>query len=305
MALMTVAVHPVRWLRWLRNAILMMAVIAWALCGLVTREARGDVATATGSGAQAIAQLNAARQALTSDIRVAGGLGNDGVALTGTGSDYTDDLTAATQELLAAVTDNVAGPQVASDLEFDESQLNTYNGQVQQAITDFATPGDQTLAKTEIGYATTIEQQIQSDLGSLRGSEQRAVAADLSSPWLGPGDVWWLLLTPVFVLLGLAVATSYLLRRGFRRLISGRLVAAVATTLGLVILMASLNVHDGGQAKSFVAANTASLPVPAATDVSFADSWPALTAWVVLTVAALALAYTAYRPRLDEYRFRP
>jgi hypothetical protein len=103
----------------------------------------------------------------------------------------------------------------------------------------------------------------------------------------------------------LAAATSRVLWRGFRRLLSGRLIAAVAATLGLIILTASLNIHDGGQAKTFVATSAASLPVPAATDTSFAVSWLALTAWVVLTVAVLVLVYTACRPRLDEYRYRP
>jgi hypothetical protein len=297
--------HPAQWLRWLRNGILAMALIAWALCGLVIRDARHDIATATGNGAQAIAQIDAARAALSSDVGATNDFNSDGVALTGTGNDYTDYLTAATQELIAASTDNVAGAQTASDLDFDELQLNTYSGQVQQAITDFSTPGDSTLAMAEIGYATTIEQQIEKDLGSRLHDERTAVATDLDSQWLSPGDVWGLLLAPFFVMLVLAAATSYVLWHGFRRLLSGRLIAAAATTLGLIILVASLNIHDGGQAKTFVATKAASLPVPAATDVSFADSWPALTAWVVLTVAALVLAYTAYQPRLDEYRYRP
>jgi hypothetical protein len=297
--------HPARWLRWLRNGIVAMALVAWALCGLVTREARHDVAAATGNGAQAIAQIHAASAALTSDVRVTNTFTNNDVALTGAGDDYTDYLTAATQELIAASTDNVAGRRTADELDFDELQLNTYSGQVQQAVTDFATSGEDTLARDEIGYATTIENQIWQDLRMRDNDERAAVAADLNSQWLGPGDVWWLLLAPFLVMLLLAAATSYVLWRGFRRLLSGRLIVAVATTLGLIIVMASLNVHDGGQAKAFVATRAASLPVPAATDTSFAVSWPSLTAWAVLNAAVIFLVYTAFRPRLDEYRYRP
>jgi hypothetical protein len=300
------AVHPARWLRWLRNGMLVMAVVAWLLGGLVIREARHDVATATGNGTQAIAQIHAASKALTSDVDATRDFGQDGVALTGAGSDYTDDLTAANQELITALTDNVAGPQVADGLEFDESQLTTYSDQVQQAVTDFVTSGEGKLAQAEIGsYIPTFEGAIQGDLGSYRTSEQKAVTADLNSQWLGPGDVWWLLLAPFFVMLLLAAGTSYVLWHGFRRLLSGRLIAAVTATLGLVILVASLNVHDGGQAKAFVATHETTLPTPPATDVSFAVSWPALTAWVVLALAVLLLVYSACRPRLDEYRYRP
>ena len=295
--------HPARWLRWLRNGMLIMALVAWALCGLVTREARHDVATATGNGTQAIAQIEGARAELSKDVTATNGFTGD-VALTGVGTSFSDPLTAANQELIAAFADNAAGPRTASELAFDELQLTTYRDQVQQALTDFTINGESMLATAEIGYATTIEGQIQSDLGSRLSDERVAVSADLSSPWLGPGDVWWLLLAPFLVMLLLAAATSYVMWHGFRRLLSGRLIVAVAATLALVIAMASLNVHDGGQAKTFVATK-ASLPVPNATDTSFAVSWPALAAWAVLTVVILFLVYTAYRPRLDEYRYQP
>lgn len=184
-----------------------------------------------------------------------------------------------------------------------------YNSQVQQAITDFADNRRRTLAQVELEYATNVEQGIAlapaPHVTSLLQTELTGVTAELDSRWLGPGDIWWLLLAPFLVLLLLAARTSYVLWHGFRRVLTGRLTVAVAAMLGLIVLVASLNVHDGGQAKAFVAAAVSSTQASEATDVSFAVSPPALAAWLLLIIAALAFGYAAYRPRLDEYRYQP
>jgi hypothetical protein len=311
MSLKMIPAHPKDELRWLRNGTLAVIVVAGLLCGLVTENAHREIATATGEGTSAITDINAANKALAASDPVGSSLtGSEliGTAAIGPGSNYSDDFTAASNGLVSAAAHNVAGGQGAELIQFDEGLLLIYNSQVQQAITDFT--DDRTLAHVELGYANTVEKEI--DLtptphvtNSLRQTEQMAVTAELDSRWLGPGDIWWLLLAPFFVLLLLAARTSYVLWHGFRRLLSGRLTVAVVAMLGLIVLVASLNVHDGGQAKAFVAATAGSTQAPGATDVSFAVSPLALAAWPVLIIAALALGYAAYGSRLDEYRYRP
>jgi hypothetical protein len=306
MSLKMIPAHPKDELRWLRNGTLAVIVVAGLLCGLVTENAHREIATATGQGTDAITDINAANNALTESDGVAR-RSLRGSILIGPGTNYSGDFTAASNGLVSAAAHNVADAEGAELIQFDEGELLIYNSQVQQAITDFAADPASRLGEVELGYATSIETGIDltSGTSSLLYTEHAAVTAELASGWLGPGDIWWLLLAPFLVLLLIAARTSYVLWHGFRRLLSGRLTVAVAATLALIVLVASLNVHDGGQAKAFVAAAVGSTKAPTATDVSFAVSPLALAAWLVLIIAALALGYAAYGSRLDEYRYRP
>jgi hypothetical protein len=319
-------VRPVRWLRWLRAGMLAMIIVTGLLCLLVTYQAHREITTVTGNGAQAIAEVDAASAALTrANAAVTQTFRIGDVPMVGSGASYTDDITAATQGLVLAAEHNVAGVQGADTIQFAEGLLVTYAGEVQQATADFAGSGNKTLALAELGYASNQLGEIRDVLTELSLAEQRAVRADLDSWSLRPRDFWWLLLAPFFVALLLAAGTSYALWRGFRRVLSVRLIAAGALTLGLTVLVASLNVHDGGRTRAFINgpftsysqhiltqsipaaasadAQAAIPPPPTAADVGFAYSQWLLGAGLVLTVGAGILSQAAYWPRLDEYRY--
>jgi hypothetical protein len=305
--------HPVRWLRWLRTGMLTLILVAGLLCLLVGYQAHREITTATGHGAQAISEVRTAYTELTrADQAVASSFRTGDVALVGPGAIYSDDVTAASQDLVLAAGDNVAGFDGTNTIQFAEGLLGTYGDLIQQASTDLA-GSNRTLALAELGYAHDLLGQtggLLDVLNGLRQSERAAVTADLGSRWLGPGDFWWLLLAPFLAMLLLAAGTSYVLWHGFRRLLSVRLTSALVLTLALVALVASLTVHDGGQAKAFIGGRLASqasltpAQAPRATDVSFAYSPWTLAAGLVLAGGAGILAFAAYWPRLDEYRYR-
>lgn len=310
--------HPVRWLRWLRTGMLTLILVAGLLCLLVAYQAHREITTATGHGAQAISEVDAAYvELIQADRAVALSFRTGDVALVGPGATYGDDITAASQDLVLAAGDNVAGFQGANTIQFAEGLLGTYGDLVQQASTDLA-DNNGTLATAGLGYAHGLLDQtggLLNVLSGLRQSEQAAVTADLGSRWLGPGDFWWLLLAPFLAMLLLAAGTSYVLWHGFRRLLSVRLTSALVLTLALVALVASLNVHDGGQAKAFIDGRLASqahltparltpAQAPRATDAGFAYSPWTLAAALVMACGAGILTFAAYWPRLDEYRYR-
>jgi hypothetical protein len=297
---------------------LTLILAAGLLCLLVVYQAHRDITTATGHGAQAVSEVFAAYHELTrADTAVASSFRTGDVALVGPGAAYGNAITAASQDLVLAAGDNVAGIRGASTIQFAEGLLGTYGDLVQQASTDYA-GGNGALATAGLGYAHGLLDQtggILDVLSGLRHSEQAAVTADLGSRWLGPGDFWWLLLAPILGMLVLAAGTSYVLWHGFRRLLSVRLTSALVLTLGLVALVASLNVHDGGQAKAFIdgrlasqahltSANLTPAQVPPAADADFAYSPWTLAVGLVLAGGAAVLTFAAYWPRLDEYRYR-
>jgi hypothetical protein len=311
--------HPVRWLRWLRTGMLTLILVAGLLCLLVAYQAHREITTATGDGVQAISEVRAAYTELfLGDKAVTLSFSTGDVALVGPGATYSDDVTAARQDLVLAAGDLAAGDNAdgfdgTNTIQFAEGLLGTYGDLVQQASTDLA-DSNKTLAMAELGYAHVLLDDEPGDLlyvlSNLRESEQAAVTADLGSRWLRPGDFWWLLLAPFLAMLLLAAGTSYVLWHGFRRLLSVRLTSALVLTLALVALVASLTVHDGGQAKAFIDGRLASqvsltpAQAPRATGASFAYSPWTLAAGLVLAGGAGILAFAAYWPRLDEYRYR-
>jgi hypothetical protein len=323
-------VRPERWLRRLRVGMLVTIIVSGLLCLLVTYQAHREITTATGNGAQAIAEVDAVSAALArANTAVMLSFQTGDVPLVGAGANYTDDITAATQGLVLAAEHNVAGIQGANTIQFAEGLLVTYAGLVQQATADFTDSGNKSLAVADLGYASDLLNQpgdIGTVLSGLARTERLAVRTDLSSRWLGPADLWWLLLAPFLVALCLGAGTSRVLWRGFRRVLSIRLTGALLLTLGLTVLVASLNVHDGGRARAFINGQFASYtrhilaqgssasgsvgaqaanPVPpSAADVGYAYSLWTLTAGLVIIVSAGILSQAAYWPRLDEYRYR-
>jgi hypothetical protein len=297
--------HPVRWLRWLRLGTLALILVAGLLCLLVTYMAHREITTATTRGAQAIAKVDAVSSNLAWAVAAV-----NVYPLTYPGAVYGEAIAAASQDLVLAAENNIDGVQGANDIQSAESLLIAYSDLIQQAGIDEATAGDAGLAATERAYASTLFRQpggVLSAVNKLRQDERQAVMRDLGSGWLSPGDFWWWLLAPFLAMLLLAAATSYVLWHGFRRLLSVRLTAALALTLILVALAASLNVHDGGQAKMALYGWLASQahPVSLSADDGFAFSPGTLAAGLVLLLGASLAAFAAFVRRLNEYRYRP
>jgi|tagenome__1003787_1003787.scaffolds.fasta_scaffold20950524_2 hypothetical protein len=298
--------HPVSWLRWLRVSALAAICAAAALAALVAAQAHAQITLATSRGAIAIARVSdATAQVATADTSVRKSFHTGDVALAGSGAGFSGALTAASQDLVLAAEDNVAGQAGARQIQFDEGLLSTYASEVQQAGTDFSAWGP-ALAMARLGYASDAAATIGAGLDQLRTDEQQAVQASLGSPWLRPGGFWWLLAAPLCALLLVAAITSYVLREGFHRRLSVQLASAVAMTMLALALIGTFNARDGSRAAAALEAllgprrvPTSPLPPPSALAYS---PWM-LAVGVVLCGGALALAFAAYRPRLLEYRF--
>jgi hypothetical protein len=290
---------------------LTLVVVAGLLCLLVTYLAHREITAATTRGAAAVAEIDTA----TSELAQAQTEVSQGSAkiaevslnpLTGSSTTFDDATAAATQDLVLAAENNVDGVTGADKIQFAAGLLETYSGLVQQAAIFDADPGSPDLVNAEQGYAATMLQQVDASLTELRGDERQGIDADLGSLWLSPDGFWWVLLAPFLVMLALAAATSYVLWRGFRRLFSVRLTAALALTLVLVALVASLNTHDAGQTRTAIAGWLAVHKHPAAlsADTGLAFSPLILVIGLILVAGAVALALAAYAPRLNEYRYQ-
>jgi hypothetical protein len=301
--------HPVTWLRWLRIGALAVVFITALLGWLETSRAHAGITVASTHGVRAVADVADASQQLGAANRaVQGSFTAGAVALTGPGATYTADIASAAQDLVLAAGDNVAGPTGSAQVQFTEGQLSTYRAQVDQAGTDFAA-GDPVLARAELGYATTLLDGLLAGLGQLGQGELNAVHAALGSAWLAPGTLWLLLLVPLAVLVTVAAWTCYVLLAGFRRVLSAPLMLAVAASFAFVITVATANAHDSAHAMRFVQLAVSGLPGrPGQLAALRPDAAIGSSGWTVLAAAALAacaalLAFTAYRPRILEYRF--
>ena len=301
--------HPATWLRWLRAGAL-AAVTAAALLGwLETAQAHQDISLATSHGIQAVTDVAAAQQELqaaNSGLRAI--FTAQAVVLTGPGQAYTTAVASAAQDLVLAASDNIAGPAGGDQIQFAEGQLSTYRDQVDQAIADLAA-GDPTLARAELGYATTLASGVRAGLRELGRTELSEVNASLSASWLSPAVQWTAPLIPLTILLALASWTSYVLAVGFRRRLSVPLILAVLAATAFATIVAAANAHDSTHATRFVQQVTSALPAPpaelsaAGPDASAGTSVPAVLAGTGLATCAAILAFAAYRPRLLEYRF--
>lgn len=316
-----------------------MIIATGLLAFTVTYQAHRQITAAAGRGATAIIDADSAYTALSqADKAVREDFGHGNVALLlGPGTAYRDRITAAGQDLVLTAQNNAAGDQGAGLIQFAEGLLADYDGRVGQAATDAATHGSADvgpLARADVKAARDIlytkvlcgkdrvalcgQNRIWSVIGILR-SEQAAARSGLASLWLAPGAVWGLLMAPLLVMLALAACVSRVLRRGFQRVLSARLVAATALTAGLAALMAVLNGVDhcwavksshhalvlNAQVRAYPAGAAAGRALAEATGSGAAYSPWVLAAGLVLTVSAGALAYSSFRPRLEEYRYRP
>jgi hypothetical protein len=298
----------VTWLRWLRALAVIVIAATACLSWLETVQAHREIALTSSQGVRAIADVTAARQALSAASgAVESSFAAGAVPLTGSGETYTAAIASAAQDLVLAAGDNVAGPDGSDQVQFADGQLSSYQAQVGQASNDFAA-GDPVLARAELGYAVIAFNDLVAELGQLGTLELDAVSGELGSVWLAAGTLWLVLLVPLAALLALAVLTSYVLRAGFRRLLSVPLIVAVMVTLGLVVLVAAANSRDSQHALRYeqqvllaLAAHRTIAAVPGP-DAGLGSSGWTLLAGLVLAGGAAFLAFNAYQPRLREYR---
>lgn len=238
--------HTVRKLRWARNGVL-AALLATALCCLlVSLQAHRVITTAARGGTEAIIEVDAARQALVeADAALLTNVHRGDIALTGPGSTYNDQITAANQSLVLAANDNIADAEARAQIQFAEGLLITYTSLVDHAFTDYPTGSDHTLGTVEFWYASDLLHQgpIQT-LHKLHRTEQAAIDAKRRSLWLSPEKFWWILLAPVLALLGFIIRSSQLLWRGFRRLVSIRLALTLLLAIVAVVIVGWGTVRD-------------------------------------------------------------
>lgn len=279
------AAHPVSVLKWLRNGVLLCVFAAALLYLWVATQAGNDIDAARRTS-HAVADIGLARgEAIAADTALRKVFAHEAPTLVGTGSDYINDFTAVSKYLTLAAENNAAGPGGTSGIQFAQDQLAVYLQLSENAVRDFGSGARFGLAAQT--YASSINKDMISALGSLNRTEKTAFNAQRGAWPLDPGAFWWALLGPVAGMFLLILVTAHVLARHFRRHVSRWLWAALLATAATTITVGVLNSSDGQH-----------LP---------ADPWaghPAtLTCALLLFLQAAVLAYIAYRPQLAEYRF--
>jgi len=278
----------------------LVSVTATALLYLlVATEARHQIATAQRTE-RAVGSIDLAQKSAKNAARALRNTFDQGdVTLTGTGTEFANDTAQVNSEITSAAEFNAAGAEGARQIQFVQGQLTTCVQLAESAVNDYAHLGG-SADEAALGALTGRDEQREDTgadiadtggliaaLGDLRDLEQNALDAQLGSFWLAPGYVWALLMMPVVVMLLLFMETGRVLVRHFRRyqspLLAGSLLTAVVTA-GAVCVVSTYDERHWS-----------------------VDPWagqPATMAVVLSLLAAGAvLAYLAYRPRLDEYRF--
>jgi hypothetical protein len=280
------AAHPVDVLRWLRNAMLLGIAAAAVLYLWVVLQARGDISTARqtanattyiGDAESAVSDANTALDAVLTH--------NEDVQLTGTGSEYVNDVSDVLRYLTLAAESNGAGVDGTFDIQFAQGQLQTFLQQSENAVVDDELGTRFGMAAES--YVSGDGQDLQTALGILETSESTALDAQRDAWPLDPAVFWWVLLGPVIIVLLLAGATTRVLARHFRRRAGPWLWGSLLITTATAVTAGFFNLHDERHLS--------------------ADPWAGhpvtLTCALLLFAVAFALAYLAYRPRLAEYRF--
>lgn len=281
------AVHPINVLRWLRNGMLLSVAAASVLYLWVAVQAGHDIDAARRTR-QAITDIQQAR----GTVRNAGealstAVDREDVTLTGTGSDYINQITQVHKYLTLAAENNAAGTEGAIEIQSVQGLLVTYLRLSENVARDYGR--GKPLGEASLTYAAGGEENLLNTLNDLKGTEQRALSAQRGAWPLATGMFWWAMLGPVIAMLLLLVATAQVLARHFRRHVSRWLWGSLLTTAAAVVTVGLFNARDARELA--------------------ADPWagnPAtMTIALLLFLAAGVQAYLAYRPRLDEYRFPP
>lgn len=295
------ASHPVRILRIMRNLMLAAVVSTLLLCLGTAVEAHHRISAAiqTQQAMKFIGEAQTAVQHANDKLYAAFHRGDP--SLTGTGMAFGNDTAGAAQDLDDAVRDSdAAGVRGEQELSFVQGQLKVCEDLAADAVLEYATLRDASVVSSATGCLTDADQTTASgaglpDTGGLTAAlsdlehlEEQTLSAQHTSFWLHPLRLVWLLLAPAIVMLALLIGTACLLARYFRRLVSPLLLAAVADTVVVAVILSALSAGDDGN----LAANPlAAHPITMAIEGA-------------LLIGALVLIYFGYRPRLAEYRFR-
>jgi hypothetical protein len=312
------AAHPVRTLRWQRNGVL-LAVAAIAFLDLIVATRAHAQITAARRTEHAVEELdNASMKACDAASRLRDSFQNGDVSLTGAGTAFENDTAAVGTDVTAAAQGNAAGADGAAHFQFVQGQLTSVSTLAETAVQDFGRLGKQaaneallalvapdqqeldTTTTTDAGGLVTVPRPCPSGATTVTGGgaliatladlsrlESDALAAQRGSVWLRPGFCWPLLVVPLLVLLSLAIATTRLVARHFRMMVSPLLPCASLAVGAVVGTVLWLSIVDD----SHLSANPqAGHPIT-------------LTIGMTVLATASVLAYAAYRPLLAEYRF--
>lgn len=280
------AAHPVYVLEWLRNAMLLVIAAAALLYLLVAIQASSDIGTAIRTG-QAVRDISSASRAVTAaGSALADTLSTEDVKLTGTGSDYVNDISTMNRDLALAAENNGAGTYGTVEIQFAQGQLETYLQLSENAVSDEGLALQ--LGMAGEAYAQSGGKALTMALADLDKAEQTALREQRGAWPINPAAFWWVLLGPVIVMLILGGATTRLLARHFRRHVSPWLWASLLTVTATAVTAGFLNLHDE---RVLSQDPLAGHPVT-------------LACALLLFLAAAVMAYLAYRRRLADYRFQ-
>ncbi|MFI9804503.1 hypothetical protein ACIHEJ_09045 [Streptomyces sp. NPDC052301] len=229
-------------------------------------------------------------------------------------SDFQRQISVAAQSLAAAAGDDVGGPAGRQALQTVAGLITVYAVKVQQAQLQ---PADSVLREAYLSYATSVLTDpgsgITARLRVLQRQERAAVHRQTSF-----GPLLWLGWS-VTGLLALALAAALLetqrfLRRRFRRRYNRQLVAAVALLivgLATCLLFTLWTLQGMAETRDLL---DRPLSGPLLTDAgqhtvsSLAHTGlrAAAAGWIPIGgILLMALAETALRRHIDDYRFRP
>ncbi|MDQ0994703.1 hypothetical protein [Streptomyces sp. V3I7] len=294
--------HPVAVLRALRAGTVVMVLVTALMYLLVSVEADRQVAAAR-CAHEAVEDVEQARaEAVRADQALAEAVASRQVPLIGTGSRFTNATARVSSWVTQAAEGNAAGREGLIEFQFVQGQLTTCVRLADTAVRDYdrTKEAGMGIARAALTAKRARGVGFEGEEGPIRGTgglteslidledlQQSALTRLRGSGWLDPVLVWSLLLVPVAVLLGLVLATGYVVARHFRRYPSPCLAAALLITTGVAV-GTGLLVHS----------DTYHLPRDAA-----ASSPATMACALILLSAAGALVHLGYRPRLAEYTF--
>lgn len=281
------AAHPVTVLRWLRNGVLLLVAAGALLYLCVVIQAGSDIAAANRTR-QSLAEISDANSAAVgAQVALDDVFSHEDVALVGTGSDFANRIGQVSKDLTLAAEGNAAGATGTAAIQYVQNQLTSYLQLSETATRDYVLGGP--LGKAGKSYASGGLGEVQSAISGLRQAEQVALTEQRGAWALAPGTFWWALFGPVIGVLLLTAATARVLARHFRRHLSRWLWVSLLTLMAVAVTAGFFNASDAR-----------TLP-----DDPWAGHPATMTIALLLFLAAAVEAYLAYRPRLDEYRFRP
>ncbi|MFH0519680.1 hypothetical protein ACHBTE_21240 [Streptomyces sp. M41] len=278
------ATHPIVVLRWLRAGLLAIVALT-ALLYVVVANRTGDQADAARRTDIAVRQLEAARaSAGEANKALADAIGTRAENLIGPGADFANRIAQVGTLLTSAAEGNADAEQGLRQFQFVEGQLNTCvqlaNRMVSEGPSCMSAKHAVVAAEkeqdgtAEVPFTGGLIQSLQ-DLETIQGA---AVAQQRGAHWLNPALLWPLLIVPVAVMLLLVCATCRVVARHFRQYPSPALGLAWLLTASVAVTTCLL-CRSGD-----------------------ADEW-VMAIMLPLLVAAGALTYLAFRPRIAEYRF--